>query len=162
MAAGGITVALVVIVGDHSTLTSAEYWLTRLHVWARLCAILVAAFAVLALLFDLQREPSHPAVAVETAAPVAPARAVELVDASTERPHYRHSVIPGGAYSSEELAAIIRRDTVVAAHYSTVDAFNVRPVVTTAPRMAYVSYRVGDRVFWTRKPVRIPAGETLL
>ena len=28
--------------------------------------------------------------------------------------------------------------------------------------MAYVSYRIGDRVFWTRKPVRIPAGETLL
>ena len=49
------------------------------------------------------------------------------------------------------------------AHYGTMDPSHVRTTVTSGDRgMAYVSYRIGHRVFWTRKPVRIPAGETVL
>ena len=158
----GTPVALDEIVGDRSSLTSTEYWLTRLHIWARRCAIAAVALTALAILIDARRN-SAPSAAPDPAMPTA---AYEIdaefqVDAS-QRPHYRHSVIPGGVYSREELAAVIRRDAVVAAQYDTVDASRVRPTVTLAARKAYVSYRVGDRVFWTRKPVLIPAGETLL
>lgn len=160
LAADGTTVALDGSVGNRSELTSTGAWWARLHVWARCGAVLAAAFSALALLIDLRPHSAPPVAALE--ATEAAASAAEFEEDAAARPRYRFSVIPGGVYSGEELAAVIRRDAVVAAQYSTVDTIDVRPVVTPAPRMAFVSYRMGDRVYWTRKPVQIPAGEILL
>ena len=38
----------------------------------------------------------------------------------------------------------------------------MRAVTLTAPRSAYVSYRRGDRTYWTRDRVWLKAGETVL
>ena len=93
---------------------------------------------------------------------MAPSPVLDVADTGPARPHYRYAVIPSGVYSANELATAIREDAVVASHYGTIDPSLVRTTVTSAARMAYVSYRIGNRVFWTRKPVRIPAGEALL
>src|SRR5262249_36389444 len=79
-----------------------------------------------------------------------------------ERPVYRHSIIPGGAYSSGDVAAAMRQDEVVAAHYEHVDVDKVHPKTVSAARAVYVSYRVGDQVFWTKNRVRLSPAETLL
>lgn len=147
---------------DDSSSISADHWLTRLHVWARRGAIFAVTFTALAILIDVGRNSASSPAPPGTTQPGALDADTDVETGASERPHYRHSVIPGGAYSGQELAAIIRRDAVVAAHHGTVDLSRVRATVTPAARMAYVSYRVGDRVFWTRKPVLIPAGETLL
>lgn len=91
-----------------------------------------------------------------------PAR-VESADAAVSpRPVYRHSILPGGAYSQKEVVAAVRRDAVVAAHYKAIDVERVRPVTVTAARAVYVSYRRGNEVFWTKRPVQLTPGETLL
>lgn len=94
---------------------------------------------------------SGDAALVQAALPVARTRA-----------RYRYSVIPHGVFSARELNAAITSDPVVAAHYQTFDASRATLVPLDQPRLAYVSYRLGDRVFWTRHPVRLPAGELVL
>jgi hypothetical protein len=78
------------------------------------------------------------------------------------RPDYKYSVIPGGARNAQELARALDTDAVVADHYRDVDPSTMRPQTVPVERMAHVSYRINDRVFWTRKPVRIYEGETIL
>jgi hypothetical protein len=92
----------------------------------------------------------------------APAEAAPAPVPASERPVYRHSIVPGGAYSRGELVGAIRADAVVAAHYEHIDVDKIRPKTVTAAREVYVSYRVGDRVFWTKNRVRLSPGERLL
>jgi hypothetical protein len=78
------------------------------------------------------------------------------------RPVYNGSVVAGGVYSTAELSAALNRDPIVAAHYRGVDPGAMRAVTLTAGRAAYVSYRVGSRIYWTRDRVWLKAGETVL
>jgi hypothetical protein len=75
---------------------------------------------------------------------------------------YPFSVIRGGAYSAAELDAAIRFDPAVAAHYTGFDRGRLRMEAAEAGRRVYVSYRVGDRMFWTRNRVALAPGELLL
>jgi hypothetical protein len=77
-------------------------------------------------------------------------------------PNYKYSVIPGGVRSARELAQAIQTDEVVADHYRDVDPSTMHPQKVSVERLAHVSYRINDRVFWTKKPVRIYEGETIL
>ena len=78
------------------------------------------------------------------------------------RPVYRFSVIPGGAYNAEELTGALETDPVAARHYADFQRAQVRTEVSRFVQPVYVSYRVGDAIFWTRHPVALGAGETLL
>ena len=89
-------------------------------------------------------------------------RATAARTAFGTRPRYRYSVIPSGVFSAGELKASIDNDAVVAEHYQSFDAARATLVHLDRPRLAYVSYRLGNRVFWTRHPVRLPAGEAVL
>ena len=91
---------------------------------------------------------------------------VNLADASMrveeDRPLFPYSIIPGGARSREALERSIETDPVVRAHYANFDVASTRVVRLTQPRLAYVSYRVGSDVYWTRRPLVLHAGETIL
>ena len=82
--------------------------------------------------------------------------------AIANRPTYKNSVVPGGVWDAPELADRIARDQVVAEHYRGIDAATMRPQTLSADQLAFVSYRVGDRIYWTKQRVRINAGETVL
>ena len=84
------------------------------------------------------------------------------VTASADRPIYKHSVIPGGAWDHRELAGAVERDSVVAQHYRDLDPATMQTETVRADRLAFVSYRMGDRIYWTKRKVRISAGETIL
>jgi len=75
---------------------------------------------------------------------------------------YPYSVIPGGIRSSEELAAYIATDKVVADHYGDFAVQESSIIEAKKTRMMHVSYRVGDQVYWTKNKVKIPAGEMLI
>lgn len=79
----------------------------------------------------------------------------------TPRKIYRYSVIPGGVYSSDELARARRLDSIIAAHYADFGG-SVRVQPSLSPGLFYISYRKGDRVYWTTKKHRIAKGEALL
>ena len=78
------------------------------------------------------------------------------------RPVFNGSVVAGGVYSLDELRAVIDRDPVVADHYRGVDLDRMEVATLTAGKAAYVSYRRGDRVHWTRSRVWLKPGETVL
>ena len=78
------------------------------------------------------------------------------------RPIYKFSIIPGGASDARELVAALDRDPVAARHYAAFDRASLRTVVSPFSRPVYVSYRVGDSVYWTGKPLALKPGEMLL
>jgi hypothetical protein len=78
------------------------------------------------------------------------------------RPIYPYSVIPGGAYSPSELRYSVANDRIVRDHYSDFHLESARLVTLTADRYQYVSFRIRDKVYWTRRKIRIPKGEILL
>jgi hypothetical protein len=78
------------------------------------------------------------------------------------RPVYRHSVVPGGVRSPEEIEYVIQRDRVVAAHYKGINPQLMRNERLQTPLLAHVSYRLGDKVYWTKKPVQLPANEPVM
>jgi hypothetical protein len=75
---------------------------------------------------------------------------------------YPYSVVAGGAHRPEELRRAITNDRVVAAHYSDFDVSKARVVKLSAAKTAYVSYRIKDRVYWTKNKVTLAKGENLI
>jgi hypothetical protein len=78
-----------------------------------------------------------------------------------ERPAYRHAVVRTGVYSSREAESAIRNDAVVRVHYSGIQAPKLEPIRSPGLSM-FVSYRRGERVYWTSKRVHVLEGEALL
>jgi hypothetical protein len=72
------------------------------------------------------------------------------------------SVVDGGVQTPGELRTAIERDSVVAAHYSNFDSQSARVVQSPAKKAVYVSYRVKNQVYWTRKKVSLAKGEMLI
>jgi hypothetical protein len=128
--------------------------------------ILSASFLALAsylLLFSLPR-PGADTASQFIAVPARPlwplASAVSVSNAN--RAVYPYSVIPGGAESSEELRQAADTDPVVAEHYSDFNISRVRRVTLNAPQLVYVSYRVGNSVYWTKNKLMLAKGEAVL
>jgi hypothetical protein len=131
------------------------YWMSKV----RLLVITSLAFATaLALNEGLRRiewtRPLTPAV-VLSGGHVPPAeRAL--------RPNYPYSVIAGGAYSPAELRYSVAKETVVRDHYANFDLASARLVTLASDRFQYVSFRIKNGIYWTRRKIRIPKGEVLL
>lgn len=131
-----------------------------------LLAMLACAAAVL-----WQREPVTAAfdTYVQADTPPAPAQpALRLVAAVASAPQagvrrvYPFSVVPGGVSGRAELVHALQADRVVAVHYAGFEVARTSTVTVDKPRAVYVSYRKGDKVYWTRKRVTLAQGETLL
>lgn len=95
--------------------------------------------------------PERAAPAVAAAEPATPPRLV-----------YRNSVIPGGVHSAAELLAAVHADPVVNAHYADFNVASARLVHVEKSRLVHVSYRIGDKIYWTKHKVRLTLGEGLL
>jgi hypothetical protein len=75
---------------------------------------------------------------------------------------YPYSVVPGGVRDSQGLREAVSGDPVVAAHYVGFKLARARVVRLGAARTAYVSYRLGKKVYWTRNKVKLAAGEKVI
>lgn len=75
---------------------------------------------------------------------------------------YAYSVIPGGVKDPGDLRYATARDYVVRRHYARFDFSHAHLVRATEAREVYLSYRVRDTVFWTRRKIRLHLGELLL
>ncbi len=84
------------------------------------------------------------------------------IDHRLARAVFPYSIIPGGAYSIQELKESLATDSVAAQHYEGFRMESAHMVVSDRPRLLYASYRVGSNVYWTNRPVHIAAGETLI
>jgi len=75
---------------------------------------------------------------------------------------YPYSVIPGGVESAAELRNSVAHDPVVAEHYGDFDIARARVVRLNQDRLLYVSYRLGNRVFWSKKRFTLHKGESVI
>jgi hypothetical protein len=78
------------------------------------------------------------------------------------RPVYPYSVVPGGVADARELKWAADHDPVVASHYAGFDYDHARVVRLVLARTVYVSYRIGNKVYWTRHRVTLKKGETVI
>jgi hypothetical protein len=75
---------------------------------------------------------------------------------------YPYSVVPGGITNLNDLRAVSARDYVVRRHYSHFDFSRAHLIRATKAREVYLSYRIRNTIFWTRKKIRLHLGELLL
>jgi hypothetical protein len=81
---------------------------------------------------------------------------------SVKRLVYAYSVIRGGVANPDELKHVMEYDPVVSRHFQGFDYQRAHLVRLSEKQAMYVSYRIGDRVYWTRRKVTLPLGETLI
>ncbi len=110
------------------------------------CVVAVSFVAV------TNKRKSHTVITVAGRAPVRP----------RQRRTYPYSVISGGVESGAELRTALLTDPVAAEHYGGFHVERTEAIQLTRPRRVYVSYRKGDRIYWTRNRLTLPKGETLL
>lgn len=84
------------------------------------------------------------------------------VNSRPERLVYPNSVIRGGVRTPDEFMAAVLKDSVVAAHFSDFSAPKARILDLKVEKAAYVSYRINDKVYWTKKKVKLVRGEKLI
>jgi len=126
---------------------------TGLHTFAITAALLLVAGTPA--IFLSWPEPAHENVIIQ---PVnQPARVVHEA-----RPVYPYSVVPGGAYDASELRTKLKLDKVAARHYEPFQLTALKTVNSNFTYPVYVSYRKGNQIYWTRKPVRLTRREALL
>jgi hypothetical protein len=126
--------------------------------------------ALLAAAFGLKSTSGQTALPSEdppvTALPDAAALESSLLPADMaampQPPNYRYSVVAGGVHSTADVTNAVRRDPVVRAHYAGVSLSSLRMTQTPARREAYMSYRIGDRVYWTSRKIVLAEGEAVI
>jgi len=86
----------------------------------------------------------------------------EVLRSMEARPVYPYSVVPGGVRDAQELKWAVEHDPVVAAHYAGFDYEHARLVRLVLARTVYVSYRIGNKIYWSRHRITLKKGETVL
>ena len=145
-------------------LRAAKRMQKRLAIAALLC-VTVSAAAFMTLRETLPAPSS--AYAEADAAPARPvAQTVAAISAPSAhagaRRVYPFSIVPGGVSGREEVVHVLQTDQVVAQHYAGLQVARLGTVTVSKPRAVYVSYRKGDKVYWTAQKVMLAQGETLL
>lgn len=78
------------------------------------------------------------------------------------RPVYPYSVVPGGVADARELKWVAEHDPVVAEHYRGFDYAHARVVRLALAQTVYLSYRIGNHVYWTRHRITLHKGEKVI
>ena len=124
--------------------------------------LFLGCIAALAVSLELGFHSWQPVATAEpAAAPFWPPSSI-LLPTGHSRTVYPYSVIAGGAQSPQELREALAVDPVVARHYADFDITNARRVTLDAPKLVYVSYRIGNKVFWTKHKLALRKGEAML
>jgi hypothetical protein len=85
---------------------------------------------------------------------------VTMVVAPETRKVFPYSLVPGGAQNLEE-AKRAMNDPAVKANYAGIDFRKLRQVKLARNLAGYVSYRRGEKIYWTSELLTLRAGETV-
>jgi hypothetical protein len=83
-----------------------------------------------------------------------------MVTEEVKRKIYPYSIVPGGAQTLHE-AKWAMNDPAVQANYAAIDFSQLKQVKLETSLTGYVSYRWGDKIYWTKKRLTLRAGETV-
>jgi hypothetical protein len=124
--------------------------------------VVVCAFVAAVLVLEPLNEPDVALLTTAGESVIAHDLDLQAVRDASVRAVYPFSVIPGGVYSPEELAAAVAEDPAVGAHYGDATPAAMHVETVDAPREAYMSYRIGDEIYWTKRKLALHEGERLL
>jgi hypothetical protein len=85
-----------------------------------------------------------------------------LSDAQPSRPVYPYSVVAGGVEDAKELKWVAEHDPIVGAHYAGFNYAHAQVVRLTLARTVYLSYRIGNHIYWTHRRVTLHKGEKVI
>jgi hypothetical protein len=130
-------------------------------------ALVILFLASATFLFLRPRSTSLSAPGARPAATAAtrPPLGVRIPASEPETPAalaHLYSVIPQGIHSEKQFARFLANHPVVARHYANFDLHKFRLVRLRHDRKAYVSFRLGNLIFWTSRKIWLFAGETLV
>jgi len=94
--------------------------------------------------------------------PVNFANSARVPVARPSRPVHPYSVVSGGLTGPEEMATAVSEDKVVSEHYAGLIPTRFKAEKLQSDRQGYVSYRVGDKIFWTERMMTLKKGEMVL
>lgn len=83
-----------------------------------------------------------------------------MVTEEVKRKVFPYSIVPGGAEDVHH-AKIAMSDPAVKDHYAGIDFAQLKQVKLESNLSGYVSYRWGDKIYWTKKKVTLRKGETV-
>jgi hypothetical protein len=83
-----------------------------------------------------------------------------MVVEQVKRKVYPYSIMPGGADNLRD-AKRLMSDPAIKANYANVDLAQLKQVKLTTNLTGYVSYRWGEKIYWTKKRLTLRAGETV-
>src|SRR5258707_6978244 len=85
-----------------------------------------------------------------------------LSEARPTRPVYPYSVVAGGIEDAKELKWVAEHDPIVGAHYAGFNYAHAQVVRLTLARTVYLSYRIGNNIYWTHRRVTLHKGVKLI
>ena len=88
--------------------------------------------------------------------------ALKVLSEQPARPVYPYSVVAGGVEDAKELKWVAEHDPIVAAHYAGFDYNHAQVVRLTLARTVYMSYRIGNHIYWMRRRITLHKGEKLI
>jgi hypothetical protein len=112
--------------------------------------------------FSSTDEPDVLPTSLDWGSPESEANLALQAFAGSQRTVYPYSVVPGGIQSAEDLRWVSEHDQVVAGHFAAFDFRHARMIELNQGKLFYLSYRIGDKVFWTTKQVTLRKGEKLI
>lgn len=121
-----------------------------------------ATIALAAVILGSCRQPAAKPAPGNSGGPEQKAGIAVAPTPASNRIVFPWSVVSGGVDSPMAMRAAMQGDPVVDAHYAGLNPAFFRPEVLPAKRQAYVSYRIRDNIYWTRRKVTLQAGETVL
>jgi hypothetical protein len=133
-----------------------------------LCAVVVLCLASVSLrylspsLFSPSSGAAPSRQSAETSRDLFLAAQQAALHSLEDRKVYPYSVVPGGVRDARELKWAAEHDPVVAEHYAGFDYDHARVVRLVLARTAYVSYRIGKKIYWTRRRITLKKGETVI
>jgi hypothetical protein len=133
--------------------------------WRRQRLVLIGIFAVIATAAGTYFTASPHSPMLRMAAKmgvIAHNRGGDPSRPTPTRPVFKYSVIPGGAYTPAELIEALQKDPVVSFHYAAFNRQSIRTVTSPFTHPVYVSYRIGNVVYWTSHTLALQKDETLL
>jgi hypothetical protein len=127
-------------------------------VTAGLASIAVALFVPA--LVSPQAIAWRPHSNIERRVPTPVAYVTTMVTTEVKRKVFPYSLVPGGAENVHE-ARVAMTEPANRANYTAMDLAQLKQVKLTTNLSGYVSYRWGDKIYWTKKPLTLRAGETI-
>ena len=141
---------------------SRKTFVGAVSVGSAVIAVAVLSIVAAPRIYRRMHQPFVKTEAVESPFRITGTSAPPPANQSRFRPVYGHSLVAGGIRSIAELVSLVDSDPQLARHYHGFDLSKARFIALDHDVVAYVSYRLGQGIYWKATPSIILQGEQVI